>query len=415
MATSKKPAQAGVGHNQPPRDLDVIAGDIRAKERSSVFDIGELLIEAQATCKVEKIKWADWIAQEFGDWGSHDTARNYMRAARLARKYELIRTLRLPLVTINMLAQWMDATGNKVSAYIDALAVATTDRQKTISVAQAKEVIDLAYYRINYGDYSPAALKAMHELEVDDRPWSKAAIKAIKAAKPETEEEVERIELTAHHAYVEKLYDSKLPDWLDDEMLQSLEHALNPDRFDDEDIKKARARLPQVLNDAPEPLNQDRIDDLLMGEDDNNDDDEAESKGEGDESKKGEGDDESKSKGDDESKGKGGAESKGKGGERERRRQEQFEDKLTYLEQACELANEVIEVPHLDRAAADVFLVRLEIAINNLLKFKEKINKSCALKNNSDGNAVDPVETGETRKAVNAAAEDDPDRWRDTA
>src|SRR5258708_20564541 len=97
MPSKDKPKtrRAQAGDNNPPRDLDVIAGDIRAKERGNVFAIGELLLEAQATCKVEKVKWADWLAREFADW-SHDSARNFMAAAPPPPKSALRRHTPLP-------------------------------------------------------------------------------------------------------------------------------------------------------------------------------------------------------------------------------------------------------------------------------------------------------------------------------
>ena len=46
-----------------PRSLDIIADDINKLERSSIFDIGDLLIEAKAQC--EHGKWAKWIWDNF--------------------------------------------------------------------------------------------------------------------------------------------------------------------------------------------------------------------------------------------------------------------------------------------------------------------------------------------------------------
>jgi DUF3102 family protein len=74
------------------RSLDVIAADIHQLQRNSIFDTGDLLIEAKD--QLDHGRFLDWLDSEF-DW-SHATAANYMNAARLAAKFLTVRNLPIP-------------------------------------------------------------------------------------------------------------------------------------------------------------------------------------------------------------------------------------------------------------------------------------------------------------------------------
>ena len=74
---------------QNTRSLGAIADDIHKIERTNIFDIGDLLIEAKAQC--EHGDWLDRVDAEF-DW-SVDTAENYMKVAGLASKFRNFRNI----------------------------------------------------------------------------------------------------------------------------------------------------------------------------------------------------------------------------------------------------------------------------------------------------------------------------------
>jgi hypothetical protein len=173
------------------RTLDAIAGDIHQLERAKMFDIGKLLIEAEEAC--EHGRWRTWLKDEF-EW-SHDTARNYMAAYRLAENDERVRHLKVPATIIYALANDVDEITPKL---IDALVEATADGRR-LSVSDADSVIIPAAQRIKYGDYPEAALDAM--AGVDGEPWGEAAIAALKAARPTTAEEARAIADRVWQAY----------------------------------------------------------------------------------------------------------------------------------------------------------------------------------------------------------------------
>jgi Protein of unknown function (DUF3102) len=173
------------------RTLDVITAEIQQIERRNVFDIGKLLVEANKVC--DHGDWLPWLKAEF-EW-SHDTARNYMNAYRLADDDERVRNLTVPLRIIYALANDVD---EYTPGMIDALVEATKGGKK-LSVSEAEDVAAAAYRRSKYGDYPEAALDEM--AAVDGEPWGDAAIAALKAARPTTAEEVRAIADSAWQAY----------------------------------------------------------------------------------------------------------------------------------------------------------------------------------------------------------------------
>jgi Protein of unknown function (DUF3102) len=249
------------------RDLAVIASDIHALERLRVFDIGKLLIEARDAC--EHGEWGDWLDREF-DW-SHNTADNYMAAARLEGKFRTVRNLKVPMRTIYDLGLDDDIDAADMPAIIDALAKAS--KSKSINASRAEEVINLTLLRIEHGDYPAATLVALSDL--NNSEWTRQAAENLKKARPTTNEEAERIVHASYRAHVEALYDSPLPDWLDSNMLCSLEYAI--DLKDTAAREERRKRIPQQLNAAPEPLDSDQVLDIVYQHDrDDDEDDDAE-------------------------------------------------------------------------------------------------------------------------------------------
>ena len=103
MPKSKpKARQAQAGDNHPPRDLDVIAGEIHHLERNNIFAIGRLLAEAKEGAPGEYGEWMNWLDQF--DW-SYDTAENYIDAHNLALKFGTVRNLKVPVTVIYGLAK----------------------------------------------------------------------------------------------------------------------------------------------------------------------------------------------------------------------------------------------------------------------------------------------------------------------
>jgi hypothetical protein len=250
------------------RDLAVIASDIHALERLRVFDIGKLLIEARDAC--EHGEWGDWLDREF-DW-SHDTADNYMAAARLEGKFRTVRNLKVPMRTIYDLGLDDDIDAADMPAIIDALAKAS--KSKSINASRAEEVINLTRLQVEHGDYPEATLFALGYLGSDE--WEARAAEDLKRVEPTTKEAAEQISRAHHRAHVGVLYGSPLPDWLDSGMLCSLELALH----DTTPGEEQRKRISQQLNAAPEPLDSKQVWNIAyqhdQDDDGEDDDDEAE-------------------------------------------------------------------------------------------------------------------------------------------
>jgi hypothetical protein len=176
MSAKQKPQ---AGSNGPPRDLDAIAAEIHQLERSTIFEKGALLAEAQRAC--EHGQWLDWLDSEFDM--TDRTAENYMAAFRLKLKFETVSNLPLPARVIYDLAS--DADDSDLPAIIAALAKETKGSSKPISVDDADTVIGIVRARREHGDYPDAALFAMSA--VDGHSWATAAIAALKEARPTTD------------------------------------------------------------------------------------------------------------------------------------------------------------------------------------------------------------------------------------
>jgi len=187
--STKKSATPKAGHNSK-RTLDVIAGEIHALERRSAFDYGKLLIEAKEAC--EHGTWLRWLDEEF-DW-SPDTADNYTAAARLEAKFRTVRNLKVPMRVIYDLAGDLD--DRDLPAIIEALTTLSKSapKGKTVSVAAAENVIDLARLRARHGDYPEATLDALDALDlIPEDEWAKLAAEKLKELRPTTDEEAYRI------------------------------------------------------------------------------------------------------------------------------------------------------------------------------------------------------------------------------
>jgi hypothetical protein len=178
------------------RSLDDIADDIHKLQRNNVFEVGELLLKANAAC--EHGDWYDWLEDNF-EW-SEDTAENYMNAAKLPRS---VRDLKLAKTTLYNLT---DEDDKHLPAIIEALAKHATEKQ--LKPKEADEIILLARLRHEYGDLPEATLRALNEVKLeygggdddnddedarDLRKLHKKIAKALKKEKPVTKEAADKI------------------------------------------------------------------------------------------------------------------------------------------------------------------------------------------------------------------------------
>jgi hypothetical protein len=167
------------------RGLDDIADDIHELERASIFDMGDLLIEARAKC--EPGEWSDWLDREF-NW-SYDSADRYMAAAKLAGRLRTVRSLKVAATTIYALAGMDDEALPDAVARLEAAA-----KQGRVTAERGRQIVELACLRHDYGDLPDETLRAIER--VDDVYFGDVAenlIAALRKAKPATEAEASAI------------------------------------------------------------------------------------------------------------------------------------------------------------------------------------------------------------------------------
>jgi hypothetical protein len=218
MATRNAPPPAG--HNAK-RNIAEVEADWHVLDWKDFFARGALLIEAHELC--EHGEWGPWLRAR--KW-NEEKARRAMNVSRLADKFHKLRNLPLPLTVLYDLADTYvtnEKPDPELPSIVEALAEATKDRRKRISVDEANAVIDLARQRFEYGDYPEVMLNAMDR--TGKAQWAKAAIEAIKTARPTTKAEADKIVDAHHRAHVEALYAQygPLPDWVTNDMLLTLE------------------------------------------------------------------------------------------------------------------------------------------------------------------------------------------------
>ncbi|WP_164937274.1 DUF3102 domain-containing protein [Bradyrhizobium vignae] len=169
------------------RSLETIADDIHKLQRASIFDLGNLLIEAKAQC--EHGNWLSWIWTEFEYAPS--TAERYMNAARLNTKFPIVRNLRLAANTVYALVD--ECVDDDLPAIIDELAKHATD--KRLTHREAERVIKVGIGRHRHGDDHPdATLVKLVELDdFKEDPCYQKAVAALLEQDPETDEVAESI------------------------------------------------------------------------------------------------------------------------------------------------------------------------------------------------------------------------------
>jgi DUF3102 family protein len=241
------------------RSLDSIAGDIHKLQRSNVFAVGDLLLEAKDGC--DHGEWGLWLQIEF-DW-SADTAERYMKVARLGTKFRNLRNLRLAKTTLYSLAEEDDE--ELLAAIIDALGKCATEAQ--LKAADADEVILRVQLRHQHGDLPDATLLALDRDIPPRAAWRDTAIAALKSEKPTTSEAANKIIADIRRARVDELFApyGKLPD-IPVDALHDLEY-LRPER---------RAKVLERLQAAPQPLTGEQVSDICYpGHNDDEPDDDA--------------------------------------------------------------------------------------------------------------------------------------------
>jgi hypothetical protein len=255
---SASPAQAaGIGDNSK----SLLAGfveDWHRLDRDDLFARGELLIKAHDTAEYGG-DWEKVCEDEFGI--SHDTARNLMAVAKLAKRHENFRDLRVKSSTLYQLAG-VGALGHaepdhdSLPAIITALAEAAKAAGKTLGIKAARDVIHYTVLRKKHGDFPEATLDALDATDETDWP---EAVKQLKEKKPETIEEVDALLIALRRAEVAALYKVEaalLPEWLDDDMLANMADK-------GEVPAKYRERLLKKLQATPEEDAPNYISDLI--------------------------------------------------------------------------------------------------------------------------------------------------------
>jgi len=189
------------------RPLDEIAADIHALQRTNLFAIGDLLIEAKE--QLEHGEWLPWLEEE--EFGV-SSAENCMRASRLRTKFPNIGNLKLARTTIYTLtdiAAEGDTTDELMETIIAALAEVATDNR--LKPADADMIIELVRLRVRFGgDYPDATLFALDRQRAA-KPWREKVAEALKAKRPTTEKAADAVILDAMQEHVAELYGSALP------------------------------------------------------------------------------------------------------------------------------------------------------------------------------------------------------------
>src|SRR5262249_25324718 len=133
------------GRNRRP--LDDIAADIHKHQRSNLFAIGDLLLEAKEQHPGE---FLSFLQEHFE--GSVSSAENYMRASKLRTAFPNIGNLKLARTSIYALtdiAAESGMTDELMNIIIAALAEQATVRQ--LKSADADRIIELTRLRAEFG------------------------------------------------------------------------------------------------------------------------------------------------------------------------------------------------------------------------------------------------------------------------
>jgi hypothetical protein len=162
------------------RTLQEIADELQKIDRTSLFETGELLLEAKAANPGEFLAWLDDELEI-----SEDTAERYMAVARIGQRFRKLRNLKLGKTTLYALRRF-EEDEERLASVINALGRQATKRR--LKPAEAERLMDIGEARHDYGDYPDATLYALASGYLSDEEE-----RALKDAKPETDEAVEAI------------------------------------------------------------------------------------------------------------------------------------------------------------------------------------------------------------------------------
>jgi hypothetical protein len=224
------------------RSLDAIAADLHNVERTRIFDRGNLLMEAKDAHPGEFLAW---LGEEF-EW-SQDTAERYIKVARLGARFRNLRNLHLGRTTLYDLC---DEDDEALPVIIAELAKHAT--QAHLKPAKARDIISIGRSRFFHGDHPDATQWALAGLDAEGYTHSirAAAVAALKAQNPETDEAADKIIADVRRADVATQWApyGELPDVPCDAL-----RFLNV-----EDIAEdRRAEVLRRLREAPQPLTED--------------------------------------------------------------------------------------------------------------------------------------------------------------
>jgi hypothetical protein len=230
------------------RSLDEIAADLRRVESNSLFERGDLLLEAK---KAHPNEFLDWLYDEFEY--SEDTAERYMRVARLDSA--ILRNLHLGRTTLYDLC---DEDDEALPVIIAELAKHATKAH--LKPAKARDIILIGRSRFFHGNHPDATLWALAGLDAEGYTHSirAAAVAALKAQNPETDEAADNIIADVRRADVAKQWApyGELPDIPCDAL-----RFLNV-----EDIREdRRTEVLRRLREAPQPLTEDQVHGIVYG------------------------------------------------------------------------------------------------------------------------------------------------------
>jgi hypothetical protein len=223
--TPAPPARGAIGDNSQ----NALAGfveDWHRLDRDDLFARGELLIRAHDTGQYTD--WEKVCESEFGI--SHDTARNLMAIAKVAKTHENFRGLRVRKSTLYELAGVLEdgvqdarPDHDNLPVIIAALTEAAKAAGKTLSIDDAENVIYFTPLRKKFGaDLPDATLIALKESVPADAEWGKGAIEQLKKDKPTTRADADAIVNAHHRAHIETIYEASLPAWFDKVEQQSV-------------------------------------------------------------------------------------------------------------------------------------------------------------------------------------------------
>jgi hypothetical protein len=169
------------------RSLAAIAADLNKLDRKTVFDRGDLLLEARAQC--EPGGWLDWLETEVEY--SEDSAEKYMKVSKLASgRFRNLRNLRLGKTTLYALAYHKPE--DDLPAIIKELAKRATSARLRADDAEA--IIEIVVARRRFGDHPDATLVRLMQLDGRHHaPWYEKACTALREQEPESDEDADAI------------------------------------------------------------------------------------------------------------------------------------------------------------------------------------------------------------------------------